>query len=67
MHQLHHQIEQKLQARGTDAAGAGALSSENKRAGAGRAPASPNKRRKTQKILITARAARYAKVACKRD
>jgi hypothetical protein len=58
MHQLHHQIEQKLQARGTDAAGAGALSSENKRAGAGSAPASPNKRRKTQKILITAHAAR---------
>jgi hypothetical protein len=54
MHQLHHQIEQKLQARGTDAAGA--LSTENKRAGAGSAPASPNKRRKTQKILITARA-----------
>jgi hypothetical protein len=54
MHQLHHQMEQKLQARGTDAAGA--LSTENKRAGAGSAPASTNKRRKTQKILITVRA-----------
>lgn len=42
---------QKLQAsRGTDAAGYG---SRKKRAGAGSAPASPNKRRKTQKILIT--------------